>query len=89
MKITNLFSLFMLKLEFFSIHESDSENDEEPSHRRPHSLFGSLGAQKKQPIVNKNVLQRPLFVVQPPEPIYDMPGAAVSNGIFSYKKKCQ
>ena len=62
------------------IEQSDSENDEEPSHRRRHSLFGGIGAPpKKSQDVNKNVLNRPLQVIKPPEPIYDLPGAPVSN----------
>ena len=62
------------------IEQSDSENDEEPSHRRRHSLFGGIGAPpKKSQDVNKNVLNRPLQVIKPPEPVYDLPGAPVSN----------
>lgn len=62
------------------IEQSDSEQDEEPSHRRRHSLFGGLGAEAKQSQdYNESVETRPLTVVKPPEPIYNMPGAPVSN----------
>ena len=53
------------------IEQSDSEEDEEPSHRRRHSLFGGLGAPAKQSVdVNESVVIRPLQVIKPPEPIY-------------------
>ena len=53
------------------IEQSDSEEDEEPSHRRRHSLFGGLGAPAKQSQdYNETVTLRPLTVIKPPEPIY-------------------